>query len=57
LGNYVGRPEDVEAWVSQIDAQLSINARPTLETIQVLRTAYSPATVAQSLLSALEKRQ
>jgi glycosyltransferase involved in cell wall biosynthesis len=57
LGNYVDRPEDVGAWVSQIDAQLSINARPTLETIQALRTAYSPATVALSLLSALEKRQ
>jgi glycosyltransferase involved in cell wall biosynthesis len=57
LGNYVDSPENVEAWVSQIDAQLSINARPTLETIQALRTAYSPATVAQSLLSALEKRQ
>jgi glycosyltransferase involved in cell wall biosynthesis len=57
LGSYVENPKDVEAWVSQIDSQLSANKRPTSETTQALRKAYSPASVAQSLVSVLGKRE
>jgi hypothetical protein len=53
LGSYVESPRDVEAWISQIDFQLSANKRPTLETIQTLRKTHSPASVAQSLIAVL----
>ena len=35
--------QDVEAWISQIDSQLSANKRPNSETIQALRKRHSPA--------------
>jgi glycosyltransferase involved in cell wall biosynthesis len=57
LGSYVESPRDVEAWISQIDSQLSANKRPTSETILTLRKAYSPASIAQSLVSVLKKRE
>jgi glycosyltransferase involved in cell wall biosynthesis len=56
LGSYVENPRDVDAWISQIDTQLSAAKRPTSATIQALRKAYSPASVAKSLISVLGKR-
>lgn len=57
LGSYVERPEDVEEWVSRIDALLSEGRRPTPETIAAIKTAYSPTSVARTLLSSLGRRE
>jgi glycosyltransferase involved in cell wall biosynthesis len=57
LGNYVENPKDVHAWVTQIDAQLSANNRPTPEVMEKTRRAYSPTSIAQSLISVLRNRE
>jgi glycosyltransferase involved in cell wall biosynthesis len=56
MGSYVENPKDVEAWICQIDALICANDRPPPATIQTLRKAYSPVSIAQSLLSVLRKR-
>lgn len=57
LGHYVEHPKDVEAWISQIDCQLSAGRRPGAEAVAALRKVYSPASIAKSLVSVLQGRE